>query len=178
MAAGAVPVTIDQGAIKTTVGKGGVILSNTTSDGEYIKWVAALFKDKELRTGYLKKGRKIAKKHDWSKLADQWLDLLKRLEVKMVNTPRIICPECKQKMANDYVLKKHLSKKHGIKDKDVPAAAKASSIRKTTVLKFKQGVECTINGVHYSGSEIEVPLDSVPAVIDAVTNAYGDVLLA
>lgn len=93
MAAGAVPVTIDHGAIKTTVGTGGVVLSNKTSDEEYVESVVKLLKNPIIQGKYRKVGRAIAEQHDWNKIVESWLLLLNLLEVKMAKSDKTETPE-------------------------------------------------------------------------------------
>ena len=90
------------------------------------------------------------------------------------------CPKCGKVMPNAYVLKRHLASKHGVKAVDSKGKKTEKipvEMPKTTVLKFKQGVEFMINGKKYAGSEIEIPLEFVPAAVDIVTTAYGDILV-
>lgn len=77
MAAGAVPVTYARGALPTTVGEGGVVLSNTGNDDSFVKSIVDLLKNEKKLEDIRRKGYKIAEKHDWKLIVNQWLDLIK-----------------------------------------------------------------------------------------------------
>ncbi len=80
MAAGAVPVTCDVGALRTTIGTGGVLLSNSVSESKYVESVVDLFNNAEKLAVKRDEGKRIAEKHDWSIIIDEWLLLIKQLE--------------------------------------------------------------------------------------------------
>lgn len=82
------------------------------------------------------------------------------------------CDKCEKEVNNSYLLAKHKAKFHADSETDAPKIIEME-MPKTQVLRFKIDVEFNINGKQYSGREIEVPYNSVPAAVDIVRNAYG-----
>lgn len=77
LAAGAVPVTSNVGALPTTVGKDGIVLNSKPKEPgfseSFVSSIVYLLKDNKEREKLAERGRERAKKHfDWSKLAKQW----------------------------------------------------------------------------------------------------------
>lgn len=84
MAAGAIPVTYDIGALKTTIKDGGIIAKN---DSNFIETVVKVLKNNEFASVYRKRGKEIVKQnYDWSNLAKQWeMFLYEERKKKMIN---------------------------------------------------------------------------------------------
>lgn len=78
MAAGATPVTSDYGALPTTVGEGGVILSNSNFEGNFVDSIVNLLENSARRKELQKIGRKIAKEHSWGTIVNKWLELINK----------------------------------------------------------------------------------------------------
>ena len=93
MAAGAVPVTFDLGALPDTVGEGGVVLSNTGGDDDYVNSIIRLLKNEITARTYRKKGYQIAKEHDWRVIANEWVKLIE--EEIMPTTVKMLADQLK-----------------------------------------------------------------------------------
>jgi len=82
MAAGAVPVTSDTGALPTTIGDAGVILSNSEMKEKFVDSVVDILTNHKKRKELVSKGRAIAKQHSWDIILKDWLELIIK-ETKM-----------------------------------------------------------------------------------------------
>ena len=179
MAAGAVPVTTDLGALTTTVGNGGIRLSNRKMKEEFVDSVVKLLTDESVRMEFETKGREIAKQHDWRLIAKEWLELINTMEqdLKQPSVSKLFCKECGRAMTNSYILKRHIAAKHAVDQADaapsVPSAGGVVGLPQMVLLRFKQPVECCVNGRKFVGDAIEVPFDYVPSVVEIVKTAYG-----
>jgi hypothetical protein len=179
MAAGAVPVTTDLGALTTTVGEGGIRLSNREVGKKFVDSVVKLLTDESIRMEYETKGREIAKQHDWRLIAKEWLELINTMEqdLKQPSVSKLFCKECGRAMTNSYILKRHIAAKHAVGQADaassVPSANGVVGLPQTVLLRFKQPVECCVNGRKFAGDAIEVPFDYVPSVVEIIKTAYG-----
>jgi glycosyltransferase involved in cell wall biosynthesis len=177
MAAGAVPITIDKGALKTTVGNGGLVLSNNISQDEYIKSVVRLFKDNRELNCYRQAGYKIAKAHAWEKIVKKWLELFKEKTMTDMTirdfcnlykvTPGYvkkflnIAPKTKNTYLYNYVLSEEklndLKISLTIDKKPVDEPVKPAEIKlpiasmpKIVVLRTKVPISCSINGKFFN----------------------------
>ncbi|MBI5357058.1 glycosyltransferase [Candidatus Collierbacteria bacterium] len=184
MAAGAVPVTSDLGALSTTVGGGGVRLSNRDLGKKFVDSVARLLTDESVRGQYEAKGREIAKQHDWKLIAKEWVELINNMEqdLKQPSVSKIFCKECGRSMPNSYLLNRHIAAKHAVGQAAPPAGGPAGNgaveLPKTVLLRFKQPVECCVNGRKFAGDAIEVPFEYVPSVVEIIKTAYGPEVMA
>lgn len=177
IAAGAVPVTSSIGALPTTVGDAGIVLSNTPGYPEYdIKFVESVVslltskeKIKELRLN----GIKHIKSYEWSAIAERWLELISNLQKP--NNIMVTCTTCGKEMQNSYVLSKHVGKYHA--DKVDITSAEVKEVETKQKLKFKQFVECNINGTHYEGKEMLVPYEMVDSVLITIRGRWGNDIL-
>lgn len=159
MAAGAIPVTTDIGALKTTVGKNGIVLSNLKGweeyDKKFIQAVVRLLTDKKYREEFVIRGRERALgQYAWSEVVKNWENLFLDIE---------------KLLGGKIMARKKQAKVGGAEEYTSPVA----SIETEVVLKFSREVEFNINGVHYAGKEIKVPYDVVPSALDIVKAAYG-----
>lgn len=179
MAAGAVPVTTDLGALTTTVGGGGIRLSNRELEEKFVDSVVKLLTDESVRAEYKARGREIAKQHDWRVIAKEWIELINNMEedLKKPSVDKLFCKECGRSMRNSYVLKMHIAAKHAVGQAatapSAPSAGGVVQLPKTVLLRFKQPVECNVNGRKFAGDAIEVPFEYVPSVVEIVKTAYG-----
>lgn len=178
MAAGAVPVVTDLGALPTTVGGGGIQLSNRDVGKKFVESVVELLTNEFVRGQYEAKGREIAKRHDWRVIAKEWVGLINNMEeaMKKPSVGKLFCKECGRSMINSYILKRHVAAKHAIGPAaavSAPAAGGVVELPRTVLLRFKQPVECNVNGRKFAGDAIEVPFDYVTSVVEIVKTAYG-----
>lgn len=170
MAAGAVPVTIDKGAVKQTVADGGIVLSTSVSDREFIQSVINLFNNNTLRIRLKQNGRAKAELHDWDLIAHQWVVLFDQLKEERMP----ICKYCNTKIPTDYVLQKHISKRHineFVEENDKHESE--SELIEFAVLRFKEKVEIGVNGTMFKGTEIKVPFEYVDTVLQIARESYG-----
>jgi len=145
--------------LKTTVGKNGIVLSNSGDweeyDKKFIQAVVKLLTDKKYREEFVVKGRKRAlEQYAWSEVVKNWENLFLSLE---------------KQLGGKIMARKKQAKVGGAEGYQAPVA----SIETEVVLKFNREVEFIINGVHYAGKEIKVPYDVVPSALDIVKAAYG-----
>lgn len=184
MAAGAVPVTSNLGALSTTIGEGGVQLSNSEIKHQFIDSAVELLTNESVRQQYETKGIEIARCHDWRLIAQKWVELINIMEEDMKNTGigKLFCKECGRSMLNSYVLKRHIAARHTVgQTADVsssPSKGTMVEFPQTVLLRFKQPVECCVNGRKFAGDAIEVPFEYVPSVVEIVKTAYGADIMA
>lgn len=81
MAAGTVPIVSDIGALKTTVGQGGIVIDGTPRDGDYekkfVENVCNLLTDRVKLKQYATVAQKVTQdKYDWRLLARDWHTLI------------------------------------------------------------------------------------------------------
>ncbi len=71
---GCVCITSDIGALQTTVGDRGILLSDSIVNNHKncVSAVVDLMQDDELKTELRNKGREWAKKQDWSNMMEEW----------------------------------------------------------------------------------------------------------
>lgn len=163
MAAGAVPITSDLGALPTTVGEGGVVLSNSKLDTDFVDSVVELLTNSKKLEAYRKKGRSIAQKHDWKAVVNDWVALIER-ELSM---PRKKKPSM------------------GVANKTTMTAP-VVSLPKFVMLRFKERVEFAINGRAFEAKpttyknqtvyQVEVPYELMPTAMQIVADAYGNIV--
>ena len=165
MAAGAVPVTSDLGALSTTVGDGGVILSNSELAETFVDSVVDILTDHKKRKGLVVKGREIAKQHSWDIIFKDWLELIKK-ETKMA----------KRKASKKTVSIKSIRKAPQVTmpsfvmlrfTKPVEFAISARTF-KTVIVETKSGVV----------NQVEVPYDMAAQAIENVRAFYGPEIIA
>lgn len=177
IAAGAVPVTSDIGALKTTVAEAGIVLSNTPGYPEYdikfVESVVTLLTNKEKINELRLNAIKHIKSHDWSVIAGTWEELITNLQKS--DKTMVTCTTCGKSMQNSYVLSKHVGKYHG--DKIDITSAEVKEVETKQKLKFKQHVECNINGEHYEGREMLVPYEMVDSVLITIRGRWGNDIL-
>jgi GT2 family glycosyltransferase len=181
IAAGAIPVTTDLAALKTTVDDSGILISNMPGDPKYDKMfvdsVVELLTDKDKSSELRVKGRKRALlKYDWNAVTENWITLFNELEKGGDYTMK--CEICKESFKNGYLLKKHEAAKHKdnvvLEEKVVNNLPDASEVQGySQLLKFKRDIEVQINGHKFYGMEVEVPSEYVAAVIETAQAAYG-----
>lgn len=178
IAAGAIPITTDIGALPTTVAESGIIIKGTPGTYNYghhfVYHAKRLLTDKpyakELRESGMKR---IKENYNYTTIYNKWIELFTSLEKKGGDT-MVTCETCKKTFKSSYHLNKHSAKYH--KDAvEIPAELPVAESPKPQfqLLKFKQFVQCNINGNSFSGREMEVPYDMVPAVVDTIRTAYG-----
>ena len=190
IAGGAVPITSNLAALKTTVADSGVLISNPTGSEEYDKKfveaaVELLQNPTKLET-LRKKGRKRAlENYTWGKIADKWIKVFDELEKGGENM--VLCKHCDKKVRSSYLLNKHVAKEHSdaeeVKDeivRNVPDAVHGVEIVQKEfmqLLRSKQSVEVQINGQKFEGREFEAPSNLAASIIQICQEAYGkDVL--
>lgn len=159
MAAGAIPVTTKMGALPTTVGDGGILLSNSNLDDEFVDWVVELMKNRQKRLKLTHQGRKRAESRSWDKVFKEWVQLIRK-ETKMA--------------------KRKTSKKKVKKSK---VTAPEYELPKFTMLKFTRPVEFAINGRQFvtkpqndgkeSWHQVEVPFKLAGQGLTIIREAYG-----
>jgi len=165
MAAGAIPVTTNNGALPTTVGDGGILLSNSELDKYFVKWVVELFENEQKRLILETKGRKLAEACSWDKIFNKWLKLINE-EISMK----------KRKASSGMV-------------EPATVTAPVVGLPKFVIIKFTRPVEFAINGRNFSTkpqsrggiswNQVEVPYENVTQAISLIRDAYGaDVIMA
>ena len=178
IASGAIPVTTDIGAMKTTVADSGILLSNTPGTTEYdktfVEEVVSLLTDNKRATALRKSGyNRASKRYRWEVISEEWEKLFTNLSSNMVT-----CEKCNKSMVNAYILAKHKMKYHPemveVPKVDTPEADAIDY----QVLKFRQPIEVSINGNRFEGTEVKVPAKYVAAVVEIARNAYGFDVLA
>lgn len=170
MAAGAVPVTIDKGAMKQTVGDGGLVLSSVVSDKEYVESVVKVLTTGVTRVKLKQNGRAKAETHDWSIIASKWLDLFTLLRKDSM----LICTHCNAKVPTSYILQQHISKRHPetiieVKEEVVLEPEEINYV----VIKFREKVEIGVNGNMFIGKEVKIPYQFVDTVLQIAKESYG-----
>ena len=172
IAAGAVPITTRLGAMGTTVGESGILLSNTPTHKDYAKLfieeaVSLLSNSKSL--GSLREaGRMRARKYDWSLIVKKWITLIDSKEYLM--------PKSKK-------TKKEFAAREGdakavIVDKvvEIPIIMeehKEPTGPRTQLLRFKKSILVQVNSHKFEGRDIDVPEEYVSAVLQIAREAYG-----
>lgn len=177
IAAGAIPVTTKLAALETTVADSGVLISNMPGtsdyDNNFVEAVANLLADKKKAQVLRNKSRNRALTlYIWEKIAQDWLKLFDSIKVKEM----VVCANCNKKYKNGFELSKHKGKAHiaEIQTEQVQAVARPL----TQLLKFKRPIECQINGEKFEGTDVEVPVEKVHAVLEICRTAYGaDILV-
>lgn len=165
MAAGAVPVTTTMGALPTTVGASGVLLSNSELDSNFVDLVVDLFKDKNKRLRLTTQGKKRAESRSWDKVCQEWQMLIKQ----------------------ELPMARRKAKKGRVKSK--PVTAVEMELPKFSMLRFTKPVEFAINGRMFASKpqskdnqifyQVEVPFDMASGALTIVSEAYGpDVILS
>lgn len=192
IAAGAIPVTTKIGALKSTVGESGILLSNFPGTAEYdkqfISSVVKLLKNKEYAQKLRLEGRKRAEQHySWDKVAQNWINMVDEVEKKLTVKKGKTCDVegCEVSCPNSYILAKHKAKAHGDAipmPKDVAPGDGITPVEvpqkpETQLLKFKRPIDININGNQFKGTEVDVPFDYVSSVIDTAQTAYGHDIL-
>lgn len=186
IAAGAIPITTGVGALKTTVGESGIVLSNFPGTDEYDKQfidsVVKLLTDSAYANKLRAEGRKRALDYySWEKVTQNWINMIKEQEEKMITKKGKVCDVegCGVAVANSYVLAKHKAKAHAddkVASDEIPTTPE---IYTRQLLRFKVPVAFNINGTQYKTEknndlyEVEVEYDRVPAAMDIVRNSYG-----
>lgn len=165
MAAGAVPVTSDLGAMATTIGEGGVVLSNSELAEKFVDSVVDMLTNSKKREEFVNKGRAIAEKHAWSTIFKEWVELIKK-ETKMA----------KRKANTETVEVKSIKK--------APQVTMPSFV----MLRFTKPVEFAINGRSFktvvvetkSGvfNQVEVPYPMAATAIENVIAFYGPEIIS
>jgi len=160
MAAGAVPVTSDLGALPTTVGEGGIILSNSELAGEFVDSVVEILTNHKKRKELASKAKAKAKQHSWDIIFKSWLELIKK----------------ETKMAKRKANKKTVSV-------DLIKEAPQVTMPSFTMLKFTMPVEFAINGRMFKSvvvetrsgvvNQVEVPYAMAAGAIENVIGFYG-----
>lgn len=182
IAAGAIPVTTKIGALKTTVSDSGVLLSNVPGtqdyDTKFVDEVVSLLTDKKRAEQLRNTGISRAEEYySFSVVYSNWNNLINNLtKRKESDINMVVCEKCEKKMANSYVLAKHMAKMHN--DAVVITPVETVHVPTTQLMKFKQYVEFFINGKKYSGKEIEVEFERVGTAVELCKTAYGPDILA
>lgn len=184
VASGAIPVTTDIGAMKTTVGNAGVVLTDMPGEPQYderfVEEVTSLLTNSKKATEYRKIGRRRAKAYAWEEIYKQWTTYLKKL-VKG-GERMVTCDECGKEIKTEAALRMHKGKFHKAEEKALAVEDAVSTpqeeVKTTQLLKFKQPIKVQINGHIFEGTEITVPTEMVPSIMDIVMNRYGSNVLA
>ncbi len=165
MAAGAVPVTSDLGALPTTVGDGGVLLSNSELAETFVDSVVDILTNSKKRKELVNKGRKIAQEHSWGTIFKQWLVLIKKETMAAKRKANKKTVEIKSiKKAPQVTLPSFVMLRF---TKPVEFAINARSFR-SVVVESKSGVV----------NQVEVPYAMAAQAIENVRAFYGPEIIA
>lgn len=181
IAAGAIPVTTDVGAMKSTVSDSGIVLSNIPSypsyDKNFIASAVNLLTDRESAEKLREDGwKRVVEKYDWDKVLNKWLKIINDFIKSKEGDFMVFCDVCQKKVSNSYILAKHKAKYHNEVATITPAVT--TNYNPTQLLKFNVAIEVNINGKKFEGKEVEVPYDMVSAVMEIVRTAYGPQAIA
>lgn len=173
MAAGVVPVTTRQGALPTTVGDCGVIISKVeTDDGfvsEFVREVVSLLKDRVRIEELSKKGRvRASKDFYWDKLAVKYVELFNKLLEGKEELSMVKCNVCGEEFNTSFEMFKHRNKDHPLIEK-LNTAPDAIVYR----IRTKKTVTVSLNKYYWEGRDLEVPKELAGEVIRIINECYG-----
>lgn len=189
IAAGAIPVTTDIGAMKQTVGKSGVVIpgmpGDTNYDQDFLHSVGAILDRSELSEATFSLMRKHGRKralsgYSWKKISEQWESLIDELDESDIIYEMTKCKFCERTFRNSYLSNRHANKFHPAENLDVAPdlVLDATQLPTKAVLRFRSPVGVGVNGHWYEGKEIEVEYEYVTAVLEQVRNSYGPGILS
>lgn len=165
MAAGTVPVTTNIGALETTVGKGGIVITGKPGDigyaRKFVDSVVGLIKDGRKFESYSEEAeREAVSRFDWRKIATRWEKLFLQIkEKKMINLLERLYPyKCSELSVLDLGCGEMIS---GIASQ-IPALP----------FKFYRGVEVweksvkKLNKITLAAKEKSIVLSDIPKFLE------------
>lgn len=169
IAAGAYPVTTNIGAMGTTVGKSGKLISYQPGTQPYKEqFVSAVVSQ---LTKPIKVDRQRGWDYDWFNIAKTWHNMFM---AKDTHRKANYCEKCGKLFDNGYDFFKHRAEKHPIllqSPRVYNGAPKVDVLIKTT-----RRVDLSLNtDINYFGvRELRVPQKSASDVVRILTEAYGE----
>lgn len=175
IAAGAIPVATNIGAMLSTISDSGELLSGNPEDGRYqsdfIEIVEKLLLNEGYRIALREKGVSRSKKYYWSRLAKVWEDMFMSFERKQPRDQ--ICAVCGEKFSSTYHLFRHRIDAHDPTPIESAPPEQLVVIIETT--KFVQGATGSFS---YEGKRIVAPKEMAADLIRVLTDAYGPEIIA
>ena len=170
MAAGAIPVTSDIGALKSTVGDGGIVIdclpSHENYKKQFIDSVVKLLTDKSLADKYRQAGIKKAWKLDWRTLVNDYENKFNSLKKDI---PMNTCNICNKKFKTTFELMKHRGIKHPLPKHEAIELNKEI----TFLIECDRPVMVSIGNNRWEGKTLQVPYEYAGEVVRIITEAYG-----
>lgn len=182
IAAGAVPVTTDIGALKTTVADSGIVINGKSESlvyqEKFIEEIANLLTNQTELDAIRRRGKdRVLKYYTWGYLAKTQWDQKLRQYFKMKDFKPNFCEKCTLDFPNAYEFFRHRASEHPLpsakKTQAYPGMPKVQVLIKTT-----RDVEISINGNSWAGKELTVPQESASDIVRMLTGAYGSDVIA
>ena len=177
IAAGAVPVTFNIGAMGTTVGDSGIVINTKVSSNPetaiqtFILSICNLLQDENTRNSMEERGKfRAMNSYSWDYLGKNYSDLFKKIMKDCEDLDMQTCEICEETFTCAFDMFKHRSEKH------ITKYIMPNSLSKDIIVTVstRRKVELSINNMSWNGKELKMPKESLSDVIRILKEAYGD----